>query len=93
MKIIELTAELSDDYRNALLDDIAAIDKNVFQDSCWGREAFKENIINDYDCLLAAVTEDAKMPGAENADGSKPDPLNAASETLLIAAAKKKTKR
>mgnify|MGYP004546670863 CR=1 FL=1 len=83
MKIIELTAELSDDYRNALLDDIAAIDKNVFKDSSWGREAFKENVINDYDCLLAAVTEDAKMPGTENADGSKPDLLNAASGTAL----------
>ena len=83
MKIIELTAELSDNYRNALLNDIAAIDKTVFRDSCWGREAFKENIINDYDCLLAAVTEDAKMPVTEDADGSKQDQdtINASSGT------------
>lgn len=46
-------AELTEDY----LDQVAELDEEIFPESPWGRESFRNNIINDYDHVVTAVSE------------------------------------
>ena len=55
MKLHELSEYTDPALREILLDGIACIDRTVFGDSRWGRDAFAENADNSYDCLLAAA--------------------------------------
>ncbi|MCQ2401222.1 MAG: ribosomal protein S18-alanine N-acetyltransferase [Lachnospiraceae bacterium] len=50
--MIEIT-ELTEEY----LDAVTLLDAAVFPDSPWGRDSFKNNIINDYDYPVVALTD------------------------------------
>ena len=58
MKLLTLEPGMDPELCSLLLDRISRIDSEVFQDSRWGRDAFSENVTNDYDFLTAAVSDD-----------------------------------
>ena len=57
MNILEVNASLEASEREELLDRIADMDALIFGNSRWGRDAFSENVFNDYDYLVCAASE------------------------------------
>jgi len=57
MMILEVDKSLEASKREEILDRIADMDARVFGNSRWGRDAFSENVFNDYDYLICAVLE------------------------------------
>ena len=54
MTILELNGRTDPELKELLLGHICALDREIFDDSAWGRDAFLENIDNGYDYLLSA---------------------------------------
>ena len=59
MMILEVDKSLEASKREEILDRIADMDARVFGNSRWGRDAFSENVFNDYDYLICAVSDAA----------------------------------
>lgn len=57
MMILEVDKSLEVSKREEILDRIADMDARVFGNSRWGRDAFSENVFNDYDYLVCAASE------------------------------------
>ncbi len=57
MTILELNGRTDPGFKEQVLSRICALDREIFDDSAWGREAFLENIDNGYDYLIAAFEE------------------------------------
>ena len=57
MSIFEVNNCLEASVREEILDRIADMDARVFGNSRWGRDAFSENVFNDYDYLICAASE------------------------------------
>ena len=57
MTIQELNGRTNPELKELLLGRICALDREIFDDSAWGRDAFLENIDNEYDYLIAAFEE------------------------------------
>ena len=57
MTILELNGRTDPELKELLLGRICALDREIFGDSAWGRDAFLENIDNEYDYLIAAFIE------------------------------------
>jgi ribosomal-protein-alanine N-acetyltransferase len=57
MTILELNGRTDPELKEQLLGRICALDREIFDDSAWGRDAFLENIDNEYDYLIAAFEE------------------------------------
>jgi len=71
MEILELNGSTNPKLCEEILDRIADIDRAVFGDSAWGRTAFAENVVNDYDFLTAAVDKTDGSGQARDLKGCK----------------------